>query len=186
MIPCPRRGSFVSISAPLREATPGERSTQQLLQLTGRTTCLPVGIDATMSRCRPRAQQTASNPTTRALPGALAVSESSQRSLGHVARPGRRWGCSALVTTVFLLAAGAAKQALAATSPARSGGWPSWMAGPLESLRCGHLERRLSGIDADHVRELPGQSGWQLGRCRCARSQLRSWRRTWPCSSARR
>jgi Glycosyltransferase family 87 len=45
-------------------------------------------------------------------------------------------GMLGVVTTVFLLAAGAASRP-SQYVPARSGGWPSWMAGPLEGLGVG-------------------------------------------------
>lgn len=45
-------------------------------------------------------------------------------------------GLLGVVTTVFLLAAGAASRP-SQYVPARSGGWPSWMAGPLEGLGVG-------------------------------------------------
>ena len=45
-------------------------------------------------------------------------------------------GLLGVVTTVFLVSAGAATRP-SQYVPARSGGWPSWMAGPLEGLGVG-------------------------------------------------
>ena len=93
-------------------------------------------------------------------------------------------GLLGIVTTVFLTVAGAAGEP-SQYVPARSGGWPGWLAGPLEglgmSLGSSGFQTLMLIMCASYALVLASRA-----RCRCARWWLRSSPRMWSCCSGRR
>jgi len=69
---------------------------------------------------------------------------SSKRSIGILRAAGVA-GLLGVLTTVFLLAAGAASRPTPYV-PARSGGWPSWLAGPLQNVGVGLSADRYQAL----------------------------------------
>ena len=85
------------------------------------------------------------------------VSTRALRALGAL-------GLLGVLTSVFLLTAGAASSP-SQYVPARSGGWPDWLAGPLRGPRT-WASRMLPDAHADHGRELPGGAARRAQRYR--------------------
>jgi alpha-1,6-mannosyltransferase len=85
----------------------------------------------------PRVRQTAGGRLTPGLKGSP-VSTRALRALGAL-------GLLGVLTSIFLLTAGAASRP-SQYVPARSGGWPNWLAGPLEGLHVGITASRFQTL----------------------------------------
>ena len=82
--------------------------------------------------------------------------------------PALAWlGLLAILVASFGIAAGAAGGPTEFV-PARAGGWPGWLAGPLSGLGLSISRRQLPDADADHVRRLrgPADHGQEPARAR--------------------
>ena len=93
-------------------------------------------LDVTMSRCRPpRPCRARPSRAHRRADGRLSAARRppARRSAPRSRARSACSGSSGIVATVFLIAAGAAGEP-SQYVPARSGGWPPWLAGPLEGL----------------------------------------------------
>ena len=145
-----RAGAWALTRARKRKPPCGQ---QRQAQTTGRVKHLQVGLDVTMGRYS-AAIPTARRRTAATPPGQHRCSRG--RGAGARAPCGSlgALGLLGILTTVFLLTAGAATSP-SQYVPGRSGGWPGWMAGPLEGLGVGISHTSFQNADADHVRELP-------------------------------
>ena len=81
-----------------------------------------------------------------------------------------RSGCWACVATVFLMVGRRRRRQPSQYVPARSGGWPGWLAGPLAGLDMSLGSGTLSDADAGRCARLRCSCSASRARCRCARS----------------